>query len=188
MCVVPRAGDDTLVLQGGECEGTWSIDVDADGNATGYECVETSDPASDDGSDDQSGHYQAPPRPFLITADGWEIVRVDGYRIDWSGPHGERLYTDWVITADPADPFAYDRYDRPGKAAEVLGITTRVTGFRSGADDYQVALTAQVPDQRYDDGASIVFETKDLDAAEFRAVIDSARFVPIDEFEDAAGQ
>ncbi len=169
VCVVPRAGDDTLVLEPGECEG---------------ECAETTAP----GSGDQSGRYQAPLRPFLITADGWEIDAVDGYGIDWRGPDGELLHTDWVVTADPDDPFAYDRWDRPGEAVEVLGLTTRVTGFGSGQDDYQVALTAQVPEQRYDDGAGIVFETKDLDHTEFRAVIDSARFVPLEEFEDAAGR
>lgn len=164
-----------------DCEGTWEVETEQ-GEATGYMCLESSEnPAP-------APHYQRPLRPFLLTAPGWTIDTVDGYGIHWRGPDDQELYTDWVVTGNPQDPFAYDRYDRPGKAIGLDGLTIRLTGFVEGQLEYQTALTEAVPEQRFDDEASILFETSDLGPAEFRTVVESLRFVTLEEFEDAAGR
>lgn len=172
-------GDTTMRLV--TCEEGWNIEV-AEGEAVDYACLEASaDP-------DPEAHYQRPLRPFLLTAPGWTIETVEGTTVHWRGPDGEELYADWVVTANPQDPFAYDRYDRPGEAIDLEGVTTRLTGFTDGDLEYQVALTAAVPEQRFDDDASLVLETHELGPAEFRTVVESLRFVTLEEFEDAVGR
>lgn len=173
-------GDATARLV--SCDGGWNIEVE-EGEAVDYACLLVSgDP------DPEPGRYQPPLRPFLLTAPGWEIEYADGSGVGWRGPDGEQLHATWVVTANPDDPFAYDRYARPGEAIDVGGLTIRLTGFTEGGLDYQVALSAAVPEQRFDDRASLVLETHDLGRAEFRTVVESLRFVTLDEFEDAAGR
>ena len=67
-------------------------------------------------------------------------------------------------------------------------ISVRITGFSERGDEYQVAVTEAVPEQRFDDDASLVLETRDLGPAEFRSVVESLRFVSLEEFERAAGR
>ncbi len=170
-------------------EGEWFIEAE-EGEAVSYECAVASsgpDPDPDTDSDSQP-RYQRPPRPYLLTADGWRIESVDGTTVSWVGPEGQELYADWLVTANPQDPFAYDRYDRPGEAIELDGLTVRITGFSERGDEYQVAVTEAVPEQRLDDDASLVLETRDLGPAEFRSVVESLRFVSLEAFERAAGR
>lgn len=121
--------------------------------------------------------YQRPPRPVLITADGWAPADVFGSNISWEGPGGERVHLHWVQTASP-DPFAYDRYERRGERVDVLGLVGRLTGFTERGE-FQVLVTSPVQDG----GPGLVLETSALGPEEFRTLVSSLAWVTLEEYD-----
>ncbi|MDZ5619927.1 hypothetical protein [Nocardioides bizhenqiangii] len=126
----------------------------------------------------QQERYQRPPKPVLLTAEGWRVEGVYNMDLDWVGPGGREVHLTWVQT-DSADPFAYDRYDRAGDRIDVLGVTGRLTGFVQEGQEYQVLLTSPVDDG----GPGLLLETSTLGAAEFRALVGSLEWVDLEEYE-----
>lgn len=126
----------------------------------------------------QEERYQRPPRPVLITADGWDVEGVYNMDLDWVGPGDGEVHVTWVQTAS-ADPFAYDRYDRVGDRIDILGVTGRLTGFVQEGDDYQVLLTSPVSDG----GPGLLLETSTLGPVEFRDLVRSLEWVDLAEYD-----
>jgi hypothetical protein len=126
----------------------------------------------------QEERYQRPPRPVLLTADGWQVDGVYNMDLDWVGPGDGEVHLTWVQT-DSADPFAYDRYDRVGDRIDVLGVTGRLTGFVQEGKDYQVLLTSPVEDG----GPGLLLETSTLGPAEFRDLVRSLEWVSLAEYD-----
>ena len=118
----------------------------------------------------QEERYQRPPRPVLITADGWKVDGVYNIGLDWVGPGDAEVHLDWVQSDNP-DPFAYDRYDRAGERIDILGVEGRLTGFADQGKDYQVLFTSPVSDG----GPGLLLETSSMGPAEFRALVAVAR-------------
>lgn len=121
--------------------------------------------------------YQRPPRPVLITAHGWEVDGVHNMDLDWTGPGDAEVHLTWVQTE--AEPFAYDRYERRGERIDVLGLVGRLTGFTEQGKDYQVLVTSPIRNG----GPGLILETSSLGPAEFRAVVESLRWVTLDEYD-----
>ena len=126
----------------------------------------------------QEERYQRPPRPVLITAEGWKVDGVYNMDLDWVGPGDGEVHLTWVQT-DSADPFAYDRYDRVGDRIDILGLVGRHTGFTQDGDDYQVLLTSPVDDG----GPGLLLETSTLGPAEFRALVQSLEWVDLEAYD-----
>jgi|GEM_PF-5235929 len=126
----------------------------------------------------QEERYQRPPRPALITAEGWEVEGVYNMDLDWEGPGDGKVHVTWLQAASP-DPFATDRYERPGERIDVLGLDGRLTGFTERGKDYQVLFTSPVKNG----GPGLLLETSSLGPAEFRAVVESLRWVTLDEYD-----
>ena len=109
---------------------------------------------------------------------------VDGIDVTWAGPAGQKVFSTWVVTADPSDPFAYDRYDVRGEEITVLGVPSRLTAHGRSGEDVPVIVTSGV----VEDGTSVVLEGSGMTRAQLGDVAATAGWVSRGEFREQAGR
>lgn len=93
---------------------------------------------------------------------------------------GQEIRTTWILTANPDDPWAYDK---PGsvtsdREVDLLGVRSRLGEYVRG-EVRSFALTSGV----FRDGTSVYFTSDTMDADALLDVAATAEWVSLEEFD-----